>query len=117
MTRSLSTAPASLVAQGVVSKQALDDAIARYDADQQRVNSLEQGFQLSKIGPRAEEIARARGALQQAKGQMAYAKSQLDATVIRAPVTGTILERSRRKGRVGDFGQFASRPKADPTVR
>src|SRR5581483_7167091 len=39
-----------LYGQGVVSKQSLDDAIAKYDSDQQRVNSLEKAFQLSKIG-------------------------------------------------------------------
>jgi HlyD family secretion protein len=87
-----------LVAQGVLSKQALDDATAKFEADQQRVNSLQQGFQLSKIGPRSEEIARAKGALLQAEGQLGYAKSQLDATVIRAPVSGTILERTAEKG-------------------
>jgi len=76
----------------------LDDATARYESDQQRANSLEKGFQLSKIGPRPEEIARAKGQLEQAEGQAAYAKSLLDATVIRAPVTGTILERTAEKG-------------------
>src|SRR3984893_9155675 len=80
-----------LTSQGVLSKQALDDATAKFEADQQRVNSLERGFQLAKIGPRQEEIARARGALEQAQGQADYAKSLLDATVIRAPVTGTIF--------------------------
>src|SRR5437667_240642 len=78
----------------VVSKQVLDDASAKFDSDQQRVNSLEKAFQLSKIGPRVEEIARAKGQLAQAEGQAAYAKSLLDATVIRAPVSGTILERT-----------------------
>src|SRR2546430_12446481 len=46
--------------QGVLSQQALDDATAKFEADQQRANSLERGFQLAKIGPRAEEIARAK---------------------------------------------------------
>ena len=92
---------------GVMSKQALDDATAKYEASQQRVNSLEQSYQLAKIGPRSEEIARAKGALMQADGQAAYAKSQLDATVIRAPISGTILERSVEKGELLT-GQFAS---------
>jgi HlyD family secretion protein len=96
-----------LANQGVVSKQALDDATAKFDADQQRVNSLEKVFQLSKLGPRAEEIARAKGAVTQAEGQAAYAKSQLDATVIRAPIDGTILDRSAEKGEL-ITGQFAS---------
>src|SRR6202142_1689124 len=54
-----------LSAGGVVSRQALDDATAKFDSDQQRVNSLEKAFQLMKIGPRQEEIARAKGALLQ----------------------------------------------------
>lgn len=92
---------------GVMSRQALDDATAKYEASQQRAHSLEQSYQLAKIGPRAEEIARAKGALMQAEGQAAYAKSQLDATVIRAPITGTILDRSVEKGELLT-GQFAA---------
>lgn len=97
----------NLVAQGVLSQQALDDATAKYESSQQRVRSLEQSYQLAKIGPRAEEIARAKGALTQGEGQAAYAKSQLDATVIRAPISGTILDRSAEKGELLT-GQFAS---------
>ncbi len=58
-----------LAAGGVVSRQPLDDATAKFEADQQRVNSLQQGFSLAKIGPRPEEILRAQGALAQAQGQ------------------------------------------------
>jgi HlyD family secretion protein len=43
-----------LANQGVVSKQAFDDATGKFEADQQRVNSLEKVFQLSKLGPRKE---------------------------------------------------------------
>src|SRR5262249_16832740 len=73
----------SLGSSGVVSKQVYDDSQARFDADQQRVNSLQKGFELARIGPRQEEITRAKGALLQSEGQAAYAKSWLDATVIR----------------------------------
>jgi HlyD family secretion protein len=102
-----------LWAQGVVSKQALDDATAKFGADQQRVNSLNQAFQLTNLGPRKEEIERARGALEQAQGQADYAKSLLDATVIRAPVTGTILERAAEKGELVTSG-FASTAEGGP---
>src|SRR5205823_4784113 len=97
----------NLVAQGVLSQQALDDASARFEASQQRAHSLEQIHRLAEIGPRQEEISRAKGALIQAEGQAAYAKEQLNATVIRAPITGTILERSAEKGELLT-GQFAS---------
>jgi HlyD family secretion protein len=102
-----------LANQGVVSKQSFDDATAKFESDQQRVNSLEKVFQLSKLGPRKEEIARARGAFQQAQGQADYAKSLLDATVIRAPVTGTILERAAEKGELVTSG-FASTAEGGP---
>jgi HlyD family secretion protein len=102
-----------LWSQGVVSRQAYDDASARYDADQQRVNSLDKSYRLAKIGPRAEEISRAKGALLQAEGQEAYAKSWLDATVIRAPVSGTILERTAEKGELVT-AQFASGAEGGP---
>jgi len=102
-----------LAANGVVSRQQLDDATAKFEADQQRANSLEKTFQLSKIGPRAEELARAQGALTQAQGQLDYAKSQLDATVIRAPVTGTILDRTAEKGEL-ITAQFASAAAGGP---
>lgn len=98
---------------GVVSRQIMDDATAKFESDQQRVNSLERSFQLMKIGPRQEEIARARGALTQAQGQLDYAKSQLDATVIRAPVTGTILDRTAEKGEL-ITAQFASAAAGGP---
>ena len=102
-----------LANQGVVSKQASDDATGKFEADQQRVNSLEKVLQLSKLGPRKEEIARAKGALDQAQGQADYAKSLLDATVIRAPVTGTILERAAEKGELVTSG-FASTAEGGP---
>jgi HlyD family secretion protein len=96
-----------LVVQGVFSKQQLDDAQAKYDAALQHEQSLEKTYRLSKIGPRQEEIESARGALHQAQGQLAYAESQLEATQIRAPVTGTILERTAEKGELVT-AQFAS---------
>lgn len=96
-----------LATNGVISRQQLDDATAKFEADQQRVNSLQRGFELAKIGPRPEELERARGALTQAEGQMDYARSQLEATIIRAPVTGTILDRTAEKGELITSG-FAS---------
>jgi HlyD family secretion protein len=102
-----------LYASGVVSKQLLDDATSKYDSDQARTNSLEQAFRLSKLGPRSEEVTRAKGALLQAQGQLAFAESQLDATVIRAPVSGTILERTAEKGEL-ITSQFASQAEGGP---
>jgi HlyD family secretion protein len=100
----------TLVSQGVMSKQALDDAQAKYDSALAHVNSLQKTLDLSVLGPRQEEIDAMRGQVVQAKGALAYAMTQDENTVIRAPVTGTVLERAVEKGEflttmfVGDKG-------------
>lgn len=82
----------------VVSRQQFDDAVARYDAQLARVASLEKTYDLVRIGPRQEQIAAVRGQIEQARGSVAFYETQLSNTVIRAPVTGTILERAVEKG-------------------
>jgi HlyD family secretion protein len=94
----------------VVSRSQLDDAQARYDSAQARVASLEKTFELVRIGPRVEQIDAVHGQIEQARGSVAFYETQLSNTVIKAPVTGTILERAVEKGEfvttsfVGDRG-------------
>jgi HlyD family secretion protein len=87
-----------LVRDGVQARSVLDDARARYDRDLARVNSLKKVFDLVQIGPRKEQIAAMRGQVQEARGEVAFYETQLANTLIRAPVTGTILERIVEKG-------------------
>lgn len=82
----------------VLSKSSLDDAQARYDAAVARVNSLQKTYELVRIGPRKEVIAAMRGQVEQARGMVAFAETQLANTLIKAPVAGTILERGVEKG-------------------
>ncbi|MBS1786606.1 MAG: efflux RND transporter periplasmic adaptor subunit [Acidobacteria bacterium] len=101
---------AKLLKDGVLSQQTFDDAKARYDVQAAQVASLDRTYQLVKIGPRQELIAQVRGQIQQARGAVTFAETQLANTVIRAPITGTILERVVEKGEfvttgfVGDRG-------------
>ena len=97
----------ALVQATVVAKQQLDDAQAKYDSAENRVKSLQRTLDLLKIGPRKEQIDALRGSLLQAEGQLEYAQTQVNNTVIRAPVTGTILERNVEKGEFVTTG-FAS---------
>jgi len=87
-----------LVQQGVFSRQSLDDAEAKFRSASARVNSLQKTSDLVKLGPRHEQIDAARGAVAQAQGAVAFAETQLSNTIIRAPVTGTILERAVERG-------------------
>ncbi len=90
----------TLSKEGVISKQEFDDAKARFDSQQARVQSLDRAYELTRIGPRQEQIDSVRGQVEQAEGEVAYAQTLVDATVIRAPVSGTILERNIE---VGEF--------------
>src|SRR5439155_27026567 len=102
--------PKDLTKAKVLSRQALDDAQARYDSAVAKVVSLDRTYELLKLGPRSEQIEALRGQIDQARGTVAYAETLLSNTIIRAPVTGTILERAVEKGEfvtnsfVGDKG-------------
>jgi HlyD family secretion protein len=99
-----------LVQDKVMAKQTLDDALARYDGAAAKVASLERAYELVRLGPRQEEIDALRAQVSQAQGTLNYAQVQLDNTVIRAPIDGTILERNVERGEfvttgfVGDKG-------------
>ncbi|MBI1357207.1 MAG: efflux RND transporter periplasmic adaptor subunit [Acidobacteria bacterium] len=87
-----------LVSEQVWARQELDNAQAAFDARQARVEALGRSLELLRIGPRKEVIEAMRGQLQRAQGQLDFDRTQLDATIIRAPVTGTILERNVETG-------------------
>jgi HlyD family secretion protein len=99
-----------LVSGGVSAKQTLDDAQAKYDGAAAHVASLQRTLDLAILGTRKEQIAQIQGQIEQARGALAYAQDQLNNTIIRAPVTGTILDRNVEKGEfittgfVGDKG-------------
>jgi HlyD family secretion protein len=99
-----------LVKDNILAKQALDDAEARYEAAAAKTVSFDRAFELVRLGPRQEEIDAMRAQVTQARGSLDYAQIQLDNTVIRAPINGTILERNVEKGEfvttgfVGDKG-------------
>ena len=87
-----------LAQEKIFSKSSLDDAQARYDAAQARVNSLQKTSDLVRIGPRKEVIDALKGQIEQIRGIVAFTQTQLNNTVIKAPVSGTILERGVERG-------------------
>jgi HlyD family secretion protein len=100
----------NLVKEKLTPQQSVDDAAARYDGAVHKVDSLQKAYELVRLGPRKEEIDSLRGAVDQARGALAYAETNLANTIIRAPIGGTILEREVEKGEfvttsfVGDRG-------------
>ena len=88
----------SLFRSGVSSKSELDRALAQRDTAAAMVQVARQSSAMTDIGPRKEEIRAAEAEVQQMKAALDYANTQLAATEIKAPVTGTVLERIVERG-------------------
>lgn len=88
----------TLYRAGVASKAELDQALAQRDTSAALVEAAKQSSAMTDIGPRTEEIRAAEAQVAQMKAALDYAKTQLEATEIKAPVAGTVLERIVERG-------------------
>jgi len=88
----------SLAREEVISQQELDTARTAHDVALANLDSARKNAELVEKGPRQEQIDTALAQTREAEANLAYAKTQLDDTVIRAPITGTILEKVAEKG-------------------
>jgi HlyD family secretion protein len=103
---------AKLYPAGVVSKAELDRAIAQRDTAHALLEAAKQSSAMTDIGPRAEEIQAAQAQVRQMKAALDYAETQLAATEIRAPVSGTVLQRIVERGEMvspSAFGDAGAR--------
>ena len=83
---------------GVTSKSELDRAIAERDTAAALVEAAKQSSSMTDVGPRPEEIRAAEAEVQQMRAALDYAQTQMEATEIKAPVSGTVLERIVERG-------------------
>jgi len=99
---------------GVVSKQEMDRARDQLDMARAQAEQARKNHELVRQGPRREEIDQARALLEQARGALRYYETMLDATEIRSPIDGTVLERLVETGEmvttmfVGETGAKSS---------
>lgn len=87
-----------LYRSGIASRAQYDDAVNQAKMAHARLDSARQNLSMVEIGPRTEEITLARAQVDQARAAVTYQQSLLDATVIRAPISGTVLERDIERG-------------------
>lgn len=87
-----------LLEDGVVPLQQVDAAETRYRMAEASVAAAEKNLELLKIGPRPEQIAHARAERDRARATLSYHQTLLEATEIRAPIRGTVLERIAEVG-------------------
>jgi HlyD family secretion protein len=97
---------------GVTSKSDLDRATAQRDTAQALLEAARQSSLLTDVGPRVEEIRAAEAQVRQMKAALDYSLTQLDSTEIRAPVSGTVLQRIVEIGEMvtpSAFGESGAR--------
>jgi HlyD family secretion protein len=97
---------------GVASKSDLDRATMQRDSAAALLESAKQTSRMTDIGPREEEIRAANAQVQQMKAALDYAETQLASTEIKAPVTGTVLQRIVERGEMvspSSFGDAGAR--------
>lgn len=93
-----------------VSRQQLDDAASDVRAKKARLDSFKQAYELVRAGPRKEQIAAQRANVKQMEGGLAMVRLDLENTIIKSPIAGTILARNVEVGEfvttgfVGDQG-------------
>lgn len=88
----------SLLGTGVVNRQEVDNAEARYRMAKASVMSAERTLELLELGPRTEQIQQAKAEVERLRAAVEYAQTMLDATEIRAPISGTVLRRIAEVG-------------------
>jgi HlyD family secretion protein len=88
----------SLANEGVGSEQDSDRAKAARDVAKAQLNSSQKNAELVKVGPRREVIDAAEAQLREAEANLEYIKTALANTVLKAPITGTILEKLAEQG-------------------
>ena len=97
---------------GVSAKADLDRALAQRDTARALFEAASQSSAMTDIGPRTEEIRAAEAQVQQMKAVLDYAQTQLAATEIKAPVSGTVLQRIVERGEMvspSAFGESGAR--------
>ena len=93
-----------------IAQPEIDDAEALVKTRQSQLEQMTQQFELTKAGPRKEQIDAQIATVSQLEGNLAMATDDLSNTIIRAPITSTILERNVEVGEfvtngfVGDRG-------------
>ena len=105
-----------LVRAGVSSKAELDRAIAQRDTSRALLEAARQSSAMTDVGPRAEEIRAADAQVRQMKAALDYADTQLAATEIKAPVSGTVLQRIVERGEMVSPSSFGGESGARTSV-
>lgn len=81
---------ADLSERRLVANQEYDDAKAKAEEAEQRMKSAKERYDLFSRGARQEEIAQARAGVEMGRARVDLLKTQMDETIVRAPVDAVV---------------------------
>ncbi|MGD9656652.1 MAG: HlyD family secretion protein [Methylocystis sp.] len=87
-----------LTKSGVSPQAALDQANSNWNASKARRAAMAEKLAMLEAPPRAEDLAAARARVRLAAADVSLAEAMVEKTVVRSPIAGTILRRSRSAG-------------------
>jgi HlyD family secretion protein len=83
---------------GAIAQRELQTSKASLDTAQARASQAEQALTIQQAGSRREEIARYQAEVEAARGNVAYIRSQIENTIIRAPFSGVVIRKYAEPG-------------------
>lgn len=98
---------------GFATDQELDEAKARLHTAHAETKMLAESYRLAVLGPRAEEIEQARAELAAWEARENHTRTMLEATFIRSPIAGVVIERHVEPGDLVS-AQFSSASEGAP---
>lgn len=98
---------------GIATEQELDEAKAKLHATRAEAKMLAESYRLAIRGPRTEQIEEARAELAAWEARENHTRTMLDATLIRSPTAGVVIERHVEPGDLVS-AQFSSASEGAP---
>ena len=87
-----------MIDRALVAHQDYDDARTKAEADEQRMKSVREKYDLLLAGSRKEEVAQARARAEAARARVSLVKTQLDETEVKAPFDAVVEVLDLRPG-------------------
>lgn len=84
--------------EGMIAQATLDERERAFKAAQARMKEAEQRLKLLVDGPKRETVALYRDEVQRARAALDYARALVERTIVRAPISGTVIQRYLDEG-------------------
>jgi HlyD family secretion protein len=98
----------TLLEEGFIARSEVDAAVTDREIAEQALVRAREALSLAREGTRRQEIVQARAAVVRAEDVLRNAREQLRDTIIRAPISGTVIRRKVNEGEIVTAGNVST---------